>query len=64
MTDNRLSKLIKDVFSSPDNPAITLNIIRHIYVSHFTTKLSKKEIQTASNMCHSLSTNQSYIKED
>lgn len=62
LSSNGLSKMISQVFAST-NKHITLNLIRHIYISeNVDIAIINKAKQLASDMHHQISTQQSYIK--
>jgi len=62
LSSNGLSKMIPHVFEST-NKHITLNLIRHIYISeNIDIERINKSKQLASDMCHSVSTQENYIK--
>ena len=62
LSTNAFGKLIPKVFESV-NKKITLNILRHIYISHHVDhKILDKNAAIANAMCHSIDTQKSYIK--
>ena len=65
LTSNALSKLITQAFGRYTNNIITLNLLRHIYITE-KVQLTKDQDNTkiASAMQHSPATQQTYIKTD
>ena len=62
LSSNGLSKMITQVFAST-NKHITLNLIRHIYISeNIDIETVNKSTQLASDMHHALLTQHTYIK--
>jgi hypothetical protein len=63
MTNNGLSKFIINIFEN-SGLKITINLLRHIYITENVQqpKLLKKE-DIASKMCHSVNTQELYIKK-
>ena len=67
MTAKELTLLIPKVFSRYSSKHITLNLLRHIYISENvelkTEEQKKKEQSIANSMCHSVEVQQQYIKK-
>jgi hypothetical protein len=62
LSSNGLSKMITQVFAST-NKHITLNLIRHVYISeNIDIETVNKSTQLASDMHHALLTQHTYIK--
>ena len=63
-TESTCCSYIKDAFSLTTKN-ITVNLIRHIYISDLTQEMSYEERKRISSlMCHNLDTQISYIKKD
>ncbi len=65
LTANGLSKLLTSSFKRYTDKSITLNLLRHVYISE-NVKLTEdtEESKLASSMMHSEATQQTYIKKD
>jgi len=65
LSANGLSKLLTSSFGRYTDKTITLNLLRHIYISE-NVELTKdtKEQKLAESMFHSVQTQQNYIKKD
>lgn len=63
VTANNLGKMITNAFSKYINKKITLNLLRHIYISeNVTLAKDSDDSKLANKMQHSTSTQQKYIK--
>ena len=63
VTPNNLGKMITNAFSKYINKKITLNLLRHIYISeNVTLAKDSDDSKLAGAMQHSTSTQQKYIK--